>query len=112
MLVSMAISWLVWVAIGWLVLVGASGAWAGVRGAATYRRARAAQVALEAQSASLQGGGLVTLAERQAELQRKVEELHVALDRLSRSLHALRTLLTAWTKATAPALAVVRFLRR
>jgi cell division protein FtsB len=112
MLVSMAIDWLVWVAIGWLVLVGASGAWAGVRGAATYRRARAAQVALEAQSASLRDGGLVALAERQAELQRKVEELRAALDRLSRSMNVLRSLLTAWTKATAPAVAVLRFLRR
>ena len=103
---------LLWVTIGWLVLVGVSLAILGARGMATYRRARAVSDTLQTQVAALQEGGLTTLAERTAELQRRVEELRVQMDRLSRSLSVLRLLVQAWTTATAPFLAVLRFLRR
>jgi hypothetical protein len=67
---------------------------------------------LQAQVAALEDGGLATLAARTAELQRRVEVLRLQLDRLARSLAVLRTLLRAWTAATAPAVALLRFVRR
>jgi lipid A disaccharide synthetase len=100
------------VILGWLVVVGASATLAAVRGAAVFRRVRMAEGQLQDQVEALQKGGLLTLASRTAELQRRVAALQEALDQLSRALTALRMLMAAWSAATRPARFVLKFLRR
>src|SRR5437764_14435267 len=103
---------LLWLTIAWLVLVGASLAFLGIRGAATYRRARTVSDSLQAQVTALEEGGLTTLAARTAELQRRIEQLRLQMDRLARSLAGLRILLRAWNAATGPFLTAPRLPRR
>jgi hypothetical protein len=102
-----------WAAIiGWILVVGASLTLVGVRGFSTYRQARSAEGMLREQVQALEQGGLVQLAEKTAELQRRIAELHGVFERLARSLEVLRVLLAAWNTATGPARAVLRFVRR
>jgi lipid A disaccharide synthetase len=103
---------LLWVFVAWLVVVGATGTLAGVRGVALYRRVRTAEGALRVQVEALEQGGLTTLASRTAELQRQLETLRQAMDRLNRAMEALRTLLSAWNAAIAPVRFVLKFVRR
>lgn len=100
------------VVIVWLLVIGAVSVWLGLRAAETFRRMRVAQVELNAQVVALQAGGLPKLARRTAELQRQIAELERAFNRLNRALEGLRILLAAWSGATAPARALLRFIRR
>ena len=104
---------MLWAAIiGWIVVVGATLTLVGVRGFSTYRHARVAEGQLREQVQALEQGGMVQLAEKTAELQRRIAELRGVFEHLARSLEVLRVLLTAWNTATAPARAALRFLRR
>ena len=98
--------------IGWVVVVGVSLILVGVRGLSTYRQARTAEGMLREQVQALEQGGMVQLAEKTAELQKRIAELQGVFERLARSLEVLRVLLRAWTTATAPARAALRFVRR